>query len=686
MKQVADLKEVVSGTSGGIAHSGFSEPAEDDTVGDAAATPEIDVRDQDVPYQKPGREWVDTQSTTEIKAGDIRFEVHCMTGVVPGQVLSIGWEGIDLEHFTVKKLGSIFAENPFQYAHAVRSPVRIVRSSNGGPPGDARSSQANVPTATQGRRQRNSNDSDVESEVDERVTNVVTNRRVNFPTPYPTGYKDVPQWDNLLLTHISMGNPDNMRREKQYWEKAYKWKSNDPRLSERETPKDMIGVDMIIRQKIKELATSHQPYCKGLLESMKAKEDAWWAARQDLLPARQLLAMFYENFRIDAPAQDAMAIADFNALGWSSFGEKLGGLEAFWEAFKRASAAVSHLMTAETITGQLVEKLTPAKVIAEEMKEFKRLHHSEWTYDIIADIMRIKIEERATVARTKLQRDEHAKTILDTLQGQVNGKPRTPKDGVDPNKKQNANQRPNKNQSATPDAAPAPQKAKQDKVPLTPEQKKERNAKKKANEKLKKAAKAGKNTSDSEVPPVPTAHDNSISGRPPRKVVQVNGSVSQLCYYYQSWWHSGTGCLDVIDPKRGCKFTHDQAPTLAEFKAIPVPAEIKASQKKTDKAMVAQGLTPPVRNTGPPPASQRQPSPNQTGQGGKGDWGGKKGDKGVVKRVRKEKAKAKRAKEKAIPIRGTVGTISGLGRTGRANTLVSLVKMVSGTLLPDSNN
>ena len=81
-------------------------------------------------------------------------------------------------------------------------------------------------------------------------------------------------------------------------------------------------MDMIIRQKIKELALSHQPYCKGLHDAMVAKENAWWAAKQVLLPSRQLLALFYENFRIDEPSQDAMAMADLHALNWSTFGEK----------------------------------------------------------------------------------------------------------------------------------------------------------------------------------------------------------------------------------------------------------------------------------------------------------------------------------------------------------------------------
>ena len=122
-----------------------------------------------------------------------------------------------------------------------------------------------------------------------------------------------------------MGNPNNTRREKQYWEKVYKWRSNDPRLSERRTPKDMLAMDMIIRQKIKELALSHQPHCKGLHETMLAKENASWAAKQDLLPSCQLRALFYENFRIDEPSQDAMAMADLHALNWSSFGEKMVG-------------------------------------------------------------------------------------------------------------------------------------------------------------------------------------------------------------------------------------------------------------------------------------------------------------------------------------------------------------------------
>ena len=145
-----------------------------------------------------------------------------MIGVVSGQMLSIGWEGTDLEHFIVKKLGSIETTEGLQYPHPVRSSVRIILSSNGGPHGDANTARAAV-APNQRTPQKSADNSDVESEIDDRVTNVVANRKLTFPLPHPVGYRDVAQWDNLLLTHITMGNPNNTRQEKQFWEKAYKW-------------------------------------------------------------------------------------------------------------------------------------------------------------------------------------------------------------------------------------------------------------------------------------------------------------------------------------------------------------------------------------------------------------------------------------------------------------------------------
>ena len=73
---------------------------------------------------------------------------------------------------------------------------------------------------------------------------------------------------------------------------------------------------MVIREKIKDLALKQLPQTKGLFELMKSKEDAWWAAQSALLPPRQLLALYYENFRIDEPAIDAMSMADLGAVNY----------------------------------------------------------------------------------------------------------------------------------------------------------------------------------------------------------------------------------------------------------------------------------------------------------------------------------------------------------------------------------
>ena len=132
-----------------------------------------------------------------------------MIGVVPGQVLSIGWDGTDLEHFIVKKLGSIETTEPLQYPHPARSPVRIIRSSGGGPPGDANTARA-MAAPSQRRPQKSDINSDAESDTGE-VINVAANRNLTSPLPYPVGYCDVAQWDNLLLTHIMMGIPNSTR-------------------------------------------------------------------------------------------------------------------------------------------------------------------------------------------------------------------------------------------------------------------------------------------------------------------------------------------------------------------------------------------------------------------------------------------------------------------------------------------
>jgi hypothetical protein len=214
-----------------------------------------------------------------------------------------------------------------------------------------------------------------------------------------------------------MGNPNNTRREKQYWEKAFQWKSNDPRLSETYAPDDMQNLDMQMRSKIKDLAVKQQPACKGLPELMKSKEDAWWNAERQILPARQLLALYYENFRIEAPALDTMSMADLAAINFLNYGDK--GLELFWEEWKRVAMGVSHCVTHPTIIKLLMDQLTNSKVLADEIKEIKKRPFDTWDYDEIAKVVTNKIEERAVKERTRLQLADHQEQLLKTYQ---NGK------------------------------------------------------------------------------------------------------------------------------------------------------------------------------------------------------------------------------------------------------------------------
>ena len=92
-------------------------------------------------------------------------------------------------------------------------PVRLLHRV---PPGRTRKSDAN---------------SDVESDVDGKIVHV-SSRKVASPMPYPLAHRDLARWDDTLLTHICMGNPNNQRRERQYWEKLL---SGDPMT--RDSPK-----------------------------------------------------------------------------------------------------------------------------------------------------------------------------------------------------------------------------------------------------------------------------------------------------------------------------------------------------------------------------------------------------------------------------------------------------------------
>ena len=85
VKELAEAKLQLAQVTGQVA------PTEEEILGlvlgtdgkkDAATN---DVRDKDVPYTKPSKEFVDTQTVEHIPGGATRFDVHCMIGIVLGQ-------------------------------------------------------------------------------------------------------------------------------------------------------------------------------------------------------------------------------------------------------------------------------------------------------------------------------------------------------------------------------------------------------------------------------------------------------------------------------------------------------------------------------------------------------------------------------------------------------------------------
>ena len=52
-----------------------------------------------------------------------------MDSIVVGQILSIGYENVNIEHFMVAALGSVIAEENFKNDHDELSPVKLVAAS-----------------------------------------------------------------------------------------------------------------------------------------------------------------------------------------------------------------------------------------------------------------------------------------------------------------------------------------------------------------------------------------------------------------------------------------------------------------------------------------------------------------------------------------------------------------------------
>ena len=137
-----------------------------------------------------------------------------MGRIAPGQTLSSGYDGVDLEFFLVARLGSIEASEPVVRDHPELSPVKLVRVSKGA----FKAATSSNPGLQEARRppRKTAHNLDLEWEP---PTGTITarNRKLNWPTPYPIGHTDVAQWGCLFLNNIAISKPHNHDRERIFW-------------------------------------------------------------------------------------------------------------------------------------------------------------------------------------------------------------------------------------------------------------------------------------------------------------------------------------------------------------------------------------------------------------------------------------------------------------------------------------
>ena len=78
---------------------------------------------------------------------------------------------------------------------------------------------------------------------------------------------------------------------------------------------------------------------------------------------------------------------------------------------------VAHCVIPKVLDQMLLEKLSCSKILADEINKLKERPEEEQTYEEMARIVIKKIEERAIIERTKLQKSNHTKQLVDQLQG-----------------------------------------------------------------------------------------------------------------------------------------------------------------------------------------------------------------------------------------------------------------------------
>ena len=175
---------------------------------------------------------------------------------------------------------------------------------------------------------------------------------IKLPYPSPVVHDDVLPWHVKLMDALAQTNPENLEREKLYWGNVYRWKISDPRLKNTRTPRDMLGVEAVLREKVTQLAAQYGT----LAATMKAHSDAWFHATQTTMPGRCTLALFYEYFRIEKPVVNIMALQGLYHTDYRQYGDK--NLKGFWEVWKEVVRKVGNLVSENTLTQETMRHLT----------------------------------------------------------------------------------------------------------------------------------------------------------------------------------------------------------------------------------------------------------------------------------------------------------------------------------------
>ena len=239
--------------------------------------------------------------------------------------------------------------------------------------------------------------SDIDYELPNGINlGIRTKRDIKMPSPAPVVHDDVLPWHVKLMDIVVITNPDNMEREQKYWGCAYRWEITDPRLKNTKTPKDMLGLEMVIREKITALAQQY-----GTLgATIKAHSDAWFHATQITMPGRCTLALFYEYFRIEKPVVTIMALQGLYHIRYKDHGDK--NLEGFWEAWKEVVRKLGNLVKEDTLAQELVRHLDQSYILKYELAAYKREvpEVDDWKWDSVARIVAQKITDIQIKART----------------------------------------------------------------------------------------------------------------------------------------------------------------------------------------------------------------------------------------------------------------------------------------------